>query len=119
MRVWARGFEEFVDRVERERIEASERRRVFETLLPYAMALGVGSRWARHFEDIYTAENRPSWFVAPHHGVHFSTRALEQSLANTVSPAMRQMAASPRSSGGSGGGGFSGGGGGGGGGGSW
>ena len=106
-----------MDRVEREGLEASEARNVFESLLPYAMALGIASKWARRFEGIYE-EASPSWYVG-HGAIHgFSTRHFEQSLSSSMSNVGRHMAASPRSSG-AGGGGFSGGGGGGGGGGSW
>jgi uncharacterized membrane protein len=119
-RQWALGFEEFATRVESDRLEraVADRRQAFESLLPYAMALGVADDWARRFEGIYR-EQTPAWYVGPH-GTHgFSTRAFERSLAGAMSQASRSMTASPRSSSGSGGGGSSGGGGGGGGGGSW
>lgn len=118
MRSWARGFEEFVDRVEKDRLDAAEARQAFEALLPYAMALGISSKWARKFEGIY-ADASPGWYVGPHYGHSFSTHGFEQSLSSSMASAGRHMVASPRSSSGSGGGGFSGGGGGGGGGGSW
>jgi uncharacterized membrane protein YgcG len=118
MRTWALGFQEFVERVEKDRLETEEARSAFETLLPYAMALGIASRWARKFEGIYE-QAAPAWYVGHHVGHGFSTRAFEQSLSSSMSQVGRQMTASPRSSSGSGGGGFSGGGGGGGGGGSW
>jgi hypothetical protein len=122
-RGWAMGFEEFVDRVESEKLEADRRRNVFESLLPYAMALGVASGWARRFEGIYdTSGSGPAWYVGarpPTSG--FSTAGLERSLNTAMSKAGRSMTAAPRSSSSSGfgGGGGSGGGGGGGGGGSW
>ncbi|HXV65355.1 MAG TPA: DUF2207 domain-containing protein [Vicinamibacteria bacterium] len=121
LRAWALGFEEFVDRVERDNLEAALRKNVFEALLPYAMALGVAAAWARKFEGIYTAAP-PVWF----HGrgpstSGFSTPSFERTLSTAMSRAGTGMTTAPRSSGssGSGGGGFSGGGGGGGGGGSW
>lgn len=101
MRVWAQGFEEFVDRVEREHLEAAERRNVFETLLPYAMALGVAGRWAKKFEGIYEQAG-PSWYVGHHALHHISTSSLEQSVSNAMASAGKSMAASPRSSGSSG-----------------
>ncbi len=120
LRAWALGFEEFVDRVERDNLEAAEKRNVFEALLPYAMALGVAATWARRFEGIYSAAP-PAWFVGsgPSHG--FSTPSFERTLMTAMSRAGTGMTTAPRSQGssGSGGGGFSGGGGGGGGGGSW
>jgi uncharacterized membrane protein len=118
---WAKGFEEFADRVESDRMERDAARDVFEKLLPYAMALGVATRWSRKFEGIYD-EEPPRWYVGPHHSVHrFSTVSFQHSLHDAMQSAGESMASRPRSSGssGSGGGGFSGGGGGGGGGGSW
>ena len=47
LREWALGFEEFVERVEAGKLEQDRARNVFETLLPYAMALGVAAAWAR------------------------------------------------------------------------
>ena len=120
-RAWAVGFEEFVDRVERDRLEADRRRQVFESLLPYAMALGVASRWAAQFEDLYRAES-PAWFGGSAvSGRGFTAPSIESSLSSAMSRAGSGMTAAPRSQGssGSGGGGSSGGGGGGGGGGSW
>jgi uncharacterized membrane protein len=113
MRSWALGFQEFAQRVEKPRLEALEARQVFERLLPYAIALGVSSNWARRFEDIYSEES-PRWYVGSHHGAWISAHAFESSLSDAMSTAEQSILTSPRSSG-SGGGGFSGGGGGGGG----
>lgn len=120
LRGWALGFEEFVDRVESESLEEDRRRGVFEELLPYAMALGVATVWARRFEGIYAQEG-PNWFVGRHGSRGLSTRDLESNLSTAMTKTAQTMASAPRSSGssGSGGGGSSGGGGGGGGGGSW
>jgi uncharacterized membrane protein YgcG len=120
LRAWALGFEEFVDRVESENLEASAQRGVFEALLPYAMALGVSTAWARRFEGIY-AQQAPVWFVGQHPMMGLSTTRLESDLSTAMTQAGQAMASAPRSSGSSwaGGSGFSGGGGGGGGGGSW
>ena len=119
-RRWALGFQEFAHRVEGERLEAAaeDPRYEFETLLPYAMALGVAADWARKYEGIYD-RRPPDWYVGPHSGSGFSTRSFEQSLSGAMSRTSQTMTSSPRSSSGSGGGGSSGGGGGGGGGGSW
>lgn len=119
-RRWALGFQEYARRVEGDRLEraAADPRATFEALLPYAMALGVGSAWARRFEGIYENE-APRWYVGQNAGRGFSTTSFEQSLSSGMSRAGQSMTASPRSSSGSGGGGSSGGGGGGGGGGSW
>jgi hypothetical protein len=119
-RHWALGFQEFATRVEGDRLERSvaDPRHAFEALLPYAMALGVAGEWASKFEGIYR-DREPDWYVGPHAGHGFSTRAFERSLSGAMSSTSQSMTSSPRSSSGSGGGGSSGGGGGGGGGGSW
>lgn len=120
LRRWAVGFEEFVDRVERERLEADRARNVFESLLPYAMALGIAAAWARQFEGIYEQGAGPAWFVGRHPTRGFSTRSFEKALSSAMSQTGEVMSSSPRSQGSSGaGGGGSSGGGGGGGGGSW
>jgi len=119
LRAWALGFEEFVNRVEADRLERTQAREAFERLLPYAIALGVSRSWARRFEGIYE-DRPPSWYAGPHLASGFSTRSFERSLASSMGTLGASLTASPRSSSGSsGGGGFSGGGGGGGGGGSW
>lgn len=117
LRAWARGFEEFVGRVERESLDRDAARNVFEKLLPYAMALGVSARWAKKFEGIY--DQPPSWYGGSYNSMNFTTRSFESGLARAMAATSTSMASTPRSSGSSGGGGFSGGGGGGGGGGSW
>ena len=121
-RSWALGFEEFAGRVETDKLEMDRKRNVFESLLPYAMALGVAEDWARQFEGIYAGGGSPAWYAgsgSPRGG--FSTAAFQRSLHSSMTRAAQSMRSSPRSSGssGSGGGGSSGGGGGGGGGGSW
>lgn len=119
-RNWALGFQEYASRVEADRLEraAADPRATFESLLPYAMALGVADAWARRFEGIYE-DREPQWYVGQHTGRGFSTTSFQHSLSSAMSRAGQSMTASPRSSSGSGGGGSSGGGGGGGGGGSW
>ena len=121
-RGWALGFEEFTDRVESDRLEGDRRRHVFESLLPYAMALGVAEKWAREFEGIYATGNAPGWYTGTRpFDAGITTAAFQSSLQSSLTQAAGPMTSSPRSSGssGTGGGGFSGGGGGGGGGGSW
>ena len=118
------GFEEFVRRVEKDRIErmATEDPTIFERLLPYAMALGVADQWAEAFEGIF--DGQPGWFVGPT-GQTFHSHMFVHNLGNAIHSTGAAMSSRPRSSGASGGhssfggGGFSGGGFGGGGGGAW
>ena len=84
---------------------------MFERYLPFAMAFGVGDKWAKAFEDIY--REPPTWYVG---GTgHFSATNFASSIGNMSRAAASSMSSSPSSSG-SGGGGSSGGGSGGGGG---
>ena len=100
----------------------------FETLLPYAVALGVEKPWSRTFDAWLAtalaagtvAYAGPSWY----HGSDFSSGKIGSSLGNMTSSLSNSFTASlptpsSSSSGFSSSGGFSGGGGGGGGGGGW
>ncbi|HEU5360235.1 MAG TPA: hypothetical protein VFU42_03660, partial [Candidatus Deferrimicrobiaceae bacterium] len=116
-----KGFEEFLIRAEKDRLERMKDQNLFERYLPYAIALGVSDRWARAFEGIY--QEAPRWYVSPSGFDRFHPPSFSRSLGNALSSMGNAMYATPRSSGGgggfSGGGGSSGGGFGGGGGGSW
>jgi hypothetical protein len=112
------GLEEFLSRVEADRMERMIRTpETFEKLLPYAMALGVEGRWAKAFEGIY--KSPPEWYRG-HSPMGFRPQSFVSSLGRMSTAAGAAMASAPRSSGGSGfggggrsGGGFGGGGGGG------
>ena len=104
------GFEEFLRRVEQDRFERVVKTpEMFEKFLPYAMALGVDTQWARAFEGIVTEP--PAWYrggATP----AFHPAAFVGTVGKLSHAAGAAMASSPRSSGGSsgGGGGSSGGG---------
>lgn len=108
------GLKKYLSVAEKDRLDfhnAPEKNpKLFEKLLPYAMALGVEKKWAEQFEGIYT--QNPNWYIGP---VGSSFRAT--SFADDLKSFSSATAASGGS--GSSGGGSSGGGGGGGGGGSW
>src|SRR6185436_19560328 len=61
------GLKEYLQIAEKDRLEfhnAPEKKpEVFETLLPYAMVLGVANIWAKEFEGIYNEP--PSWYSGP------------------------------------------------------
>jgi len=113
------GFEEFLSRVEGDRLQRMVKTPdMFESFLPYAMALGVEENWAKAFDGIY--REPPRWYSGtnPIHGFH--PTSFTSSLGRMSTQAAAVMASAPRSSGGSGfggggssGGGFGGGGGGG------
>lgn len=115
------GFQEFMNRAEKDRLERMEDKNLFSKFLPYAIALDVADHWAKAFEGIY--QEPPDWYVSPIGFRTFSPYAFTHSLNSVTSNLSSAMFSAPRSSGGGGGGfgggGFSGGGFGGGGGGSW
>ena len=83
----------------------------FESLLPYAYALGVESDWSGSFSDLLKQSNyAPTWS-----GGHYYPLGIHTGLNRGMSSTATQ----PQSSSGGSGGGFSGGGGGGGGVGGW
>lgn len=112
------GFEEFLSRVESDRIKRMENApELFEKFLPYAMALRVEKKWVQAFSGI--AMQPPQWYQGPYVG-GFQAYLFVNDLNIMSSQVGTTMASAPRSSGGSGfgggggaGGGFGGGGGGG------
>lgn len=116
-----KGLEEYIRRAEKEELEfrnAPEKSpELFETLLPYAVALDVSDVWVEQFEGIL--QRPPDWYSGRTTG--WSVHSFERDLSGFRAAAASTLASSPGGSGGSGsfGGGSVGGGGGGGGGGSW
>ena len=117
------GFQEFMNRAEKDRLERMGDKDLFSKFLPYAIALDVADNWAEAFEGIY--QEPPDWYVSPGGFRTFSPYAFSHSINSVSSSLGSAMFSAPRGSGGSGrgggfgGGGSSGGGFGGGGGGSW
>ncbi len=116
------GFQEFMNRAEKDRLERMGDKTLFSRFLPYAMALDVVDNWAKAFEGIY--QEPPSWYVSPGGYRAFRPAGFTRSINTITSSLGSALFSAPRGSrggsgGGLGGGGFSGGGFGGGGGGSW
>ena len=119
------GFQEFMNRAEKDRLERMGDTNLFSKFLPYAIALDVADNWAKAFEGIY--QNPPNWYASPMGHRTFSAYTFSHSLNSVTSSLSSAMFSTPRGSGtgggsggsGGGGGGSSGGGFGGGGGGSW
>ena len=113
------GFQEFLNRAEKDRLIRMQDENLFSRFLPYALALGVAENWARAFEGIY--QQPPQWYVSPTGYGTFNPKGFNLSLGAAMSSLSSAMFSAPRGSGtgGFGGGGSSGGGFGGGGGGSW
>lgn len=113
-RVAVLGFEEFMNRVDSDRLKRMPPD-TFEKYLPYAMALGVEHRWAKAFEGII--QNPPTWYQGD--WTTFNTFYFVNSLGAMSQQATTAFVSAPRSSssssgwssgGFSSGGGFSGGG---------
>jgi Predicted membrane protein (DUF2207) len=109
-RVAVLGFQEFMNRVDADRIKRMPPD-TFEKFLPYAMALGVEHHWAQAFDGI--VKDPPSWYVSPNGYTGFSPLFFSSSMHSMASDMHQVFTSAPRAS--SGGSGFSGGGGGGGG----
>ena len=110
----ARGFKEFIETAEKDRIEQliEEDPQSFYSIIPYAMALGVTDAWIEKFKGITLP--RPGWYL--YDDPYIDGYILGSMLGSTLQDTMQSVSSAPESSGG---GGFSGGGAGGGGGGSW
>lgn len=115
------GFQEFLNRAEKDRLLRMKDDNLFSRFFPYALALGVADNWAKAFEGIY--QKQPEWYVSPYGVRTFSPAGFSRSVNSAMSSLSSALFSAPRGSGvGSGGfsgGGSSGGGFGGGGGGSW
>jgi len=122
------GFRMYLSVTEKDNIysmqEPAKTPELFESFLPYALALGVENKWAEKFSEILSSiENestsyKPGWYS----GVSWSTlgaAGFTSSLSGSLSSTISSSSTAPGSSSGGGGGGSSGGGGGGGGGGGW
>jgi uncharacterized membrane protein len=116
-RVAILGFQEFMNRVESDRLKRMPPD-TFEKFLPYAMALGVEHTWAQKFAGI--VQNPPQWYVSPTpypmggFNPIFFTNSMHSMSSNMhevfVSAPRASSTGSGWSGGGGGGGGFSGGG---------
>ena len=104
---WLRGFEEFLRRVEKDRLERMvDSPGTFEKFLPYAMAFGVEKNWASAFEGMATEP--PDWYRS-RHGGPFRTSVFAADMGRMSRSAGTAMTSAPRSSSSSGSSGFSGG----------
>jgi uncharacterized membrane protein len=110
-RVAVLGFQEFMNRVDGERLKKMPPT-TFEKFLPYAMALGVEHHWAQAFAGI--VKDPPQWYVGPNgYAGGFNPIFFSSSMHSMATDMHQVFVSAPRAS--SGGSGFGGGGGGGGG----
>jgi len=111
-RVAVLGFQEFMNRVDAERLKLMPPT-TFEKFLPFAMALGVEHHWAQAFAGI--VKDPPQWYVGPggpYSG--FNPIFFSSSMHNMATDMHQAFVSAPRASStgsGFGGGGFGGGGG--------
>ena len=111
VRVAVLGFQEFMNRVDAERLKLMPPT-TFEKYLPYAMALGVEHHWAQAFTGII--KDPPQWYVGPGgYAAGFNPIFFSSSMHSMATDMHQVFVSAPRAS--SGGSGFGGGGGGGGG----
>ncbi|MCU0414347.1 MAG: DUF2207 domain-containing protein [Ignavibacteriaceae bacterium] len=122
------GFRMYLSVAEKDSIysmqEPAKTPELFESFLPYALALGVENQWAERFSDIISSIEKDSTAYKPgwYSGTTWSTlgaAGFASSLSGSFSSTISSSSTAPGSSSGGGGGGSSGGGGGGGGGGGW
>lgn len=122
------GFKDFLEISEKDELNLrnppEKTPQLFESLLPFALALGVEQQWSERFSSILAAirdkdgrEYRPSWYNGSWNSSKLSKTT--NKLSSSLNSAISSSVSPPGSSSGGGGGGSSGGGGGGGGGGGW
>ena len=122
------GFKDFLEIAEKEELNLrnppEKTPELFESFLPFALALGVDQQWSERFAallaSIRTPDGKsysPSWYNGSWNSSNLSKTT--QGFTRGMSSAVASSTAAPGSSSGGGGGGSSGGGGGGGGGGGW
>ncbi|MFA5946759.1 MAG: DUF2207 domain-containing protein [Patescibacteria group bacterium] len=115
------GFKEFLQLTEKDKLELLNAPKLepetFEKYLPFAMALGVESQWAKKFEGLY--QSTPNWYEDPGHNVFSSTLLIGNLQQFNSAFSQTVVSSAPKSSSSGFSGGSSGGGSGGGGGGSW
>jgi uncharacterized membrane protein len=107
------GFQEFMNRVDGERLKTMPSN-TFEKFLPYAMALGVEHHWAQAFSGI--VKDPPTWYVGPGfgYGMAFNPIFFSSAMHGMATDMHQVFVSAPRASStgsGFGGGGFGGGGG--------
>jgi len=123
------GFYHYLDIAAKQELEnrfpGGRSPELFESYLPYALALGVEQKWAEKFADVLTrisASGRATYHPTWYSGAGWDNNHIggfTSSLGSHFGAAIASSSTPPGSSSGSGGGGSSGGGGGGGGGGGW
>lgn len=111
-----RGYELFIGHVEKYRQQFFEKKNMFNTVLPYAIVLGLTEKFANAMKDMGMMPKSTTWYYGTS---NFNYLVFSNNINSFSSSFSGAIASSPARSGFSSGGGFSGGGFSGGGGGSW
>lgn len=96
------GLEEYIKVAEKDRLQFQEKEYIFFEILPYAMALGLATIWAKAFEGLIT--NNPDWYHS-NNGVIFIPTGFVNSIDNSFSSSISSSSGGGSVGGGSGGGG--------------
>jgi uncharacterized membrane protein YgcG len=91
------GFQEFVTRVEKDRLErmSKEDPTLFERVLPYAVVLGCADEWAERFEGLLTEP--PSWYRSSSFTPgRFDSRSLVSGLGRSMHSMGSTLTSQPR-----------------------
>ncbi len=100
------GFRMYMSTAEKERIKALARVDMpedtpqhFESLLPYAIALGVEKEWAARFDDVLKkVQYNPGWYTGTYPLYHMNTAAFMTGLSGGLGTAVASSSMAPGSS---------------------
>jgi uncharacterized membrane protein len=99
------GLEEYIKVAEKDRLQFQEKEYIFFEILPFAIALGLATVWAKAFEGLITAN--PDWYHSNNGVVFIPTNfvsSIDSSLSSTMSSASSGGGSAGGGSGGGGGG---------------
>ncbi len=88
------GFQEFMNRAEKDKLERMGEKDLFSKYLPYAIALDVADHWAKAFQGIY--QDPPDWYVSPGGFRTFAPYAFVHSMNSVTSNLSSAMFSAPR-----------------------
>jgi uncharacterized membrane protein len=80
------GLEEYIKVAEKDRLQFQEKEYIFFEILPYAIALGLATVWAKAFEGLITAN--PDWYHSNSGVIFIPTdfvSSIDSSLSSTIS----------------------------------
>ncbi|MEZ4546872.1 MAG: DUF2207 domain-containing protein [Thermodesulfobacteriota bacterium] len=78
------GFREFIDKAEKNRIEAlaKDDPTLFDRVLPFALVFGLEEKWADAFKDIY--REPPGWYSSPGYNNSFTPRIFAADIGRSL-----------------------------------